>query len=62
MQAGKGQTECPSCALPVEGRPAECPYCEYEFPGRSGKYRVVMWVALGVATLWILDLVLSALR
>ncbi len=45
-------TECPSCALDVEGKPEVCPYCGYEFPGKAkGGTRLIAYV-LVVLMLW----------
>ena len=45
------ERECPSCALPVEGTPEECPYCGYEFPRQKTSVKWMAWV-LALILLW----------
>lgn len=45
-------TECPSCALDVEGTPEQCPYCGYEFPGQpEGGTKIIVYLLVALM-LW----------
>ena len=41
-------TECPSCALEIDGVTEICPYCGYEFPQTRSSLK---WAALLMALL-----------
>ena len=62
ISASKASMECPSCALPLEGAPVQCPYCQYEYPRRTMKSRIIVVVAVLVAVVWLVDILVSAIR
>jgi RNA polymerase subunit RPABC4/transcription elongation factor Spt4 len=33
--------ECPSCAMEVEGKEKQCPYCGYEFPNDGNGFKLI---------------------
>lgn len=46
--------ECPSCGLEVEERSTQCMYCGYEFPRTGAGRKLVAYILIALALIWLI--------